>query len=74
VSTLEHGDHIPDDEPVIVFRAQDKTTIHLLDYYTTLCTLAGSPQRHLDLIARTRQDFTDWQHRNETKVPGSETP
>lgn len=69
----EHGD-IPDDEPVIVFRARDKTVPHLLAYYLMLCTSAGSPQRHLEIIRNTHRLFTEWQDQYETKVrvPDSE--
>lgn len=71
--TLEHGDHIPEDEPVIVFRAKDQLTIQLLDYYEMLCKVAGSPKRHIDMVAKRRREFKDWQGKNETKVPDSET-
>lgn len=70
---LEHGDHIPDDEPVIVFRAKDQTTLKLLAYYMLLCMKAGSPRRHLNLILDTHKTFQQWQALNETKVPDSET-
>ena len=70
--TLEHG-VIGEDEPVVVFRAQDETTIHLLDYYRILCVLAGSPARHLALIDKTRATFHDWQGEHDVKVPDSES-
>ncbi len=71
--TLEHGQHIPNDEPVIVFRAKDATTPKLLAYYMLLCMKAGSPRRHLEIILDTAQMFQDWQETHETKVPDSET-
>lgn len=72
VST-EHGD-IPADEPVIVFRARDAMTIPLLEQYRDLCSRAGSPQRHLDLIEGTRNQFLGWQAGNpsQVRVPDSE--
>lgn len=71
--TTEHGD-IPGDEPVIVFRARDKATIAMLSAYAVAAAAAGSPQRHLDLVAKTRQTFEDWQAANPDKVrvPDSE--
>jgi hypothetical protein len=48
--TLEHGAHIPDDEPVVVFRARDKLLPKVLAYYRLFCWKAGSPRRHLELI------------------------
>jgi hypothetical protein len=71
--TMEHGSHIPDDEPVIVFRAKDQTMQKLLAYYMLLCMKAGSPRRHLDIILDTAEDFAAWQAANETRVPNSES-
>ena len=71
--TLERGAHIPDDEPVIVFRAKDEELPAVLGYYYALCSTAGSPQRHLDLINRTRQTVVAFQATHGTKTPDSET-
>jgi hypothetical protein len=72
--TTEHGD-IPDDEPVIVFRAQDRFSADVLRFYRELCKENGSPQRHLNLIAMTQAKFAAWQevHANRVKVPDSES-
>jgi hypothetical protein len=72
VST-EHGD-IPDDEPVIVFRARDVNTRAVLAHYLKLCDQGSSPVRHLRLIAEALHRFTGWQEKNPDKVrvPGSE--
>jgi hypothetical protein len=69
----EHGD-IPDDEPVIVFRARDITTKDLLAYYLMRCVKVGSPKRHLDIVVNTLEDFRNWQRNNtsKVKVPDSE--
>lgn len=71
--TTEHGD-IPDDEPVIVFRARDVTTVDLLAYYFVRCVKTGSPKRHLDIIIGTVETFKNWQILNahKLKVPDSE--
>jgi hypothetical protein len=71
--TTEHGD-IPDDEPVIVFRARDRLTMPLLEYYQQLCQGAGSPQRHLELIGKTHDEFGRWQeaHPDQVRTPDSE--
>ena len=58
---------------LIVFRAKDQTTLKLLAYYMLLCMKAGSPRRHLDIILDTTETFREWQGRNLTKVPDSET-
>ena len=71
--TTTHGS-IPDDEPVIVFRARDTTTPDLLAYYLMRCVKKGSPKRHLDLIVATIERFRRWQVENpdQVKVPDSE--
>ena len=56
----EHGD-IGEDEPVVVFRAQDGLLVELLDAYQELCRQAGSPRRHIDLITHTREQVRTWQ-------------
>lgn len=71
--TTEHGD-IPDDEPVIVFRAQDKLSTDVLTAYYWLCEENGSPERHLKLIKATQAQFGAWQeaHKQQVKIPDSE--
>ncbi len=71
--TTEHGD-VPDDEPVIVFRARDSLLCPLLSEYHEKCIQAGSPARHLELIAETYNRIADWQEANpdKVKVPDSE--
>jgi hypothetical protein len=71
--TTEHGD-IPEDEPVLVLRARDKTTCPLLNGYRELCRKAGSPQRHIDLIEQAYTRFADWQeaHPDQVRTPASE--
>ncbi len=71
--TTEHGD-IPDDEPVIVFRAKDKLLPAVLAIYLELCDLAGSPERHMRIVADTYSTMRTWQRDNPGKVktPDSE--
>ena len=71
--TLEHGIHIPDDEPVIVFRASDLLAVKVLGYYLMLCARSGSPRRHLGLVIDNIEIFRAWQAANVAKVPDSET-
>ena len=63
---------IGEDEPVIVFRAQDATTPDLIEAYRDLCIQAGSPQHHIDLINATLWRFVRWQQDHPTKVPSSD--
>lgn len=68
--TTERG-NIGDDEPVIVFRAQDRLLPKLLKVYKIMCELAGSPQRHLDLIHESAMTIKAWQVDHFTKTPES---
>jgi len=68
--TLERGT-IDEDEPVVVFRAQDRLLPKLLKIYKIMCELAGSPQRHLDLIHESAMTVKAWQEENFTKTPES---
>lgn len=71
--TTEHGD-IPDDEPVIVFRARDRFVPAMLGVYLQLCHDNGSPERHQELVAGSRDQIEQWQRENpdKTKTPDSE--
>lgn len=68
----EHGS-IPDDEPVIVFRARDAFSVPALRAYLAACQAGGSPIFHADLVGQTVNRFMDWQksHRDEVRVPAS---
>jgi hypothetical protein len=66
--TLERGT-IREDEPVVVFRGQDKLLPKVLAYYHLFCLKEGSPKEHLDLILSRRKEILIWQGDNKTKVP-----
>lgn len=68
--TTERGT-IGDDEPVVVFRAQDKMLPALMDAYRDMCADAGSPQLHLDLIEQSAANIRAWQADHFTQVPQS---
>lgn len=72
--TTEHG-YIPEDEPVIVFRARDQHLPELLTAYWEMCQRGGSPQRHLALIDAATETVLDWQDANPdlVRVPDSES-
>ena len=70
--TLEHST-IGEDEPVVVFRAQDALLPRLLDIYRFLCEIGGSPRNHLQQIRRTTLEVKGWQAQNRTKVPTSDS-
>lgn len=58
--TTERGT-IGDDEPVVVFRAQDKFLPYVLDAYHAQCVANASPVAHLTLIRETRARVVAWQ-------------
>lgn len=64
---------IGEDEPVVVFRAQDKLLPNLLKIYKVLCEIAGSPEHHLDLIHDSAVKVREWQADHPTKTPSSDS-
>ena len=74
---VEFPDHdwvtIGEDEPVIVFRAQDNHATEVIKFYRKLCVSSEAPQHHLDLIDRTLKTFKDWKQDNTVKDPDSNT-
>jgi hypothetical protein len=70
--TTEKGD-IPDDEPVVVFRARDELLPKVLAYYHLFCLRDGSPRHHLDGVLEAREVVMEWQSMNDTKIPTSDS-
>jgi hypothetical protein len=65
------GTPIPEDEPLMLFRAQDRLLPELLDFYVTLRKKAGSSaagitalQKHVDTVKRWQKD-----HPERTRIP-----
>lgn len=69
--TLENST-IGEDEPVVVFRAQDRLVPKLLKVYKIMCELAGSPERHLNAIHDAAMTIKEWQASHPTKTPSSD--
>lgn len=68
---LEKGT-IGEDEPVFVFRAQDRLLPYLLTMYEALCESAGSPAAHLTGIDAAREAIMEWQEDHHVQVPRSD--
>lgn len=62
---------IAEDEPVVVFRAQDATLPMLMTIYEQLCAQSGSPEKHLKLIRESRSVIEAWQAEHFTQIPQS---
>lgn len=69
--TTEFG-NIGEDEPVLVFRAQDKLLPKVLMYYHLFCLKAGSPRRHLNAILDAIDNVHNWQAHYNVKTPSSD--
>lgn len=69
--TTQYGT-IGENEPVVVFRAQDKLLPKLLKVYRIFCELAGSPDHHLEAIDKAAMTVKAWQKDNHTKTPSSD--
>lgn len=68
--TTERGT-IGEDEPVIVFRAQDVHVPAMLDFYRQTCAAGGAGQEHIEAIDHARRECARWQdaHRDQVKLP-----
>lgn len=64
---------IGEDEPVVVFRAQDKLVPAMLLVYRDMCDAAGSPAHHLELIDKTRINIERWQQDHHVQIPRSDS-
>jgi hypothetical protein len=66
--TLERGT-IGEDEPVVVFRAQDRLLPLLLGVYLELCRAFGSGEFHRQVVIERQAEVAAWQMSHVTKVP-----
>lgn len=62
------GRRLHPDEPVFVFRAQDRILPKVLDHYASECADEGTRLEHLESIARQRERVVAWQTANRTLV------
>jgi hypothetical protein len=67
--TFETPNGIAEDEPIIIFRAQDAALVPTLWTYRYLCEQAGSPEEHLDAIKKVIDQSNDWIENHSSKVP-----
>ncbi len=62
------GTPIPDDEPIILFRAKDKLTPQMLEAYKKLCLDAGCQPGQIESLDPMIEKFKNWQAANPDKV------
>lgn len=60
-----------EDEPVVLFRAQDRLLPQVIQFYLDLSARYGSPEEHLDALRRTLETVAAWQEDHFIKTPGS---
>lgn len=59
---------IPEDEPIILFRAQDITVPTLLEVAAVVAEASGSPKVYAEHMRAIRTNVIAWQTRNRDKV------
>ena len=66
--TKMDGTPIPDDEPLILFRAKDKLLPQVIENYKMLCQDAGCQPQQVESLGPLVQQVKDWQTANAGKV------
>jgi hypothetical protein len=66
--TTERGS-IGWDEPVIIFRAQDRFMLKVLKFYRWLIEIGTGSTIMLDLLDRQANNVKAWQVTHDTKIP-----
>jgi hypothetical protein len=66
--TFERGT-IGEDEPIVVFRAQDTLLLDVLAAYRDMCSNAGAGPFHLSTIDERIEQIYEWQMSHATKLP-----
>ena len=66
--TKMDGTPIPDDEPLILFRAKDKLLPQVIENYKRLCQAAGCQPQQVESLGPLVQQVKDWQTANAGKV------
>lgn len=70
--TVEHVRSTPigDDEPVVLFRAQDQLLPKVLEYYASLCAGAGCSAEHMRAVYKALGSVQMWQADVPPRRPG----
>lgn len=63
-----NGKPIPEDEPIIILRAQDDCVLNGLEHYYRMCESRNAPTKHLESIRERINEFRMWQRANHDKV------
>jgi hypothetical protein len=52
-----NGDVVPDDEPLILFRARDRLAVRVLEFYRQISLEDGCNDFHFDLLDKRIEEF-----------------
>lgn len=65
------GTPVPEDEPLILFRAKDACVPEMLEHYSKLCKEKGSPEAHVAHLDAYIEKMKQWQadHQDRVKIP-----
>lgn len=58
------GKAIPDDEPIMIFRAKDRKSVGMMIAYMAMC----EDENHIAVVQGRMDDFVEWQKANQDKV------
>ena len=66
------GDEIPEDEPLLLFRARNKFALDILRIYKRMCIADGCALEHIEKIDNRIEAFQNFaiEHAERVKQPG----
>lgn len=59
---------IPQDEPIFILRAQDRSSVETLKFYTEEQVRPGNDPVFMDNLRQVKDEFEHWQIENSEKV------
>ncbi len=65
---------IPEDEPILIFRAKDKASMAALTCYANQLVALGADSRFISDFRVQRSEWNQWQHDNEGKMKIPDKP
>lgn len=69
LANRDSGQVIPDDEPVMIFRARDKNAAPMIAYYAKLC----ADEHHKKVVKKRLHDFVDFIHAHPERMKEPDT-
>ena len=62
---------IPPDEPVFILRGRDSQAAEAIEFYISLCNIAGTPEDRLTAMDDVVAKFKAYRESHAVKIPGS---